>query len=119
MKRLWLWLALVVSASAQDIQVRSFLSQDKLAPGQAFRIAVVLELPPPWHCNANPASTPDFIPTTLSFTANEAVTIGKITYPPGQTVKVSWADNPVALYARQGHDLRRRQAHRKSAGRDD
>lgn len=99
MKRLWLWLALVVSASAQDIQVRSFLSQDKLAPGQAFRIAVVLELPAPWHCNANPASTPDFIPTTLSFTANEAVTIGKITYPAGQTVKVSWADNPVALYA--------------------
>jgi len=98
-KRLWLWLALVVSVQAQDIRVESFLSHDKLAPGQAFRIAVVLELPAPWHCNANPPSAPEFIPTTLSFTANEAVTLGKITYPAGQTVKVSWAETPVALYS--------------------
>ncbi|MEI6083588.1 MAG: cytochrome c biogenesis protein CcdA [Verrucomicrobiota bacterium] len=99
MKRFLILLALVVNAHAQDIQVKSYLSHDKIAPGQAFRLAVVLELPAPWHCNANPASMPEFIPTTLSFTANEAVTIGKIRYPAGQTVKVSWADEPVALYS--------------------
>ncbi|MCG3150119.1 MAG: Thiol:disulfide interchange protein DsbD [Verrucomicrobiae bacterium] len=99
MKWLGLWLALVASVTAQDIRVTGHLSHDKLSPGQSFRIAVVLELPEPWHCNANPASEEDFIPTTLSFAANKDVSFGKIRYPVGKTVKVSWAEKPVALYS--------------------
>jgi thiol:disulfide interchange protein DsbD len=100
------WLVLLgllafTPARAQDagITVTGLLSHDKVAPGQAFRLAVVLNLPAPWHCNANPASQPEFIPTTVSFNATPSVTIGKITYPAGQVEKVSWSDTPVALYS--------------------
>ena len=92
---------LAASAQTDNIQVRAVADRDKVAVGQSFRVAVVLDLPAPWHCNANPPSQPDFIPTTLTFDSNPAVTLGAVRYPAGELVKVSWSDTPVALYSGQ------------------
>ena len=78
-------------AQETGITVNAVLSRDK--------VAIVLNLPAPWHVNANPASSPDFIPTTLTFEPNPAATFGKIIYPPGQTVTLPWSDAPVSLYS--------------------
>ena len=101
MKRLLLIFALsaLVAARADDqISVQTFLSADKLAPGAAFRVAVVIDLADPWHINANPPSLPELIPTTLTFEPSDTVQFGAITYPKGKTETVSWAEQPVALY---------------------
>jgi thiol:disulfide interchange protein DsbD len=99
---LWLGLGLASGQAQQSgVSVNAFLSQDKLTIGQTFRIAVVMDLPEPWHANANPPSSPDFIPTSLTFAPSDAVTFGKIEYPAGKSKTVTWADNPVLLYS--GH----------------
>ena len=95
-----LLLAVAVQAQTQpEFATRALLSLDNLTPGARFRLAVVLDLPAPWHVNANPASDPDLIPTTLDWQAPAAVVIEPATYPAGQRVKAAWADKPVALYA--------------------
>ena len=55
-----LWLTMLLFGAntfAQEtgITVNAVLSRDK--------VAVVLDLPTPWHVNANPSSSPDFIRT--------------------------------------------------------
>ena len=99
-----LWLAILLLgmtplAQAEAIAVRGYLSRDKVATGQVFRVAVVLDLPAPWHVNANPASSPESIPTTLTFEPNPHATVGPVMYPRGKVSSVPWADEPVALYS--------------------
>ena len=98
-----LWLALLLFGANTFAQEPGITVQATLAPsattGSAFRVTVVLDLPAPWHVNANPAAAADFIPTTLSWVPNPAVHSVKIIYPRGQTVSVPWADTPVSLYS--------------------
>ena len=99
-----LWLAMLLLgantfAQGPDITVNAYLSHDKVSSGQPVRVAVVLDAPAPWHVNANPAAAPEFIPTTLTFDPNPAVTFGPIRYPSGQQANVPWAETPVRLYS--------------------
>jgi thiol:disulfide interchange protein DsbD len=86
-------------SSTPKISVDSFLSLDKLSPGTPFQVAVVVDLPEPWHIQANPAPLPESIPTVLKLESSRAVQFGAITYPKGTEETVSWADQPVGLYA--------------------
>src|ERR1019366_9616706 len=76
------------------------LSVDHLSPGESFQLAVVVEVHPPWHINANPASE-GLIATTLTVTAPAGITIGLVHYPAAVPMRVAWADQPVALYTGQ------------------
>ena len=75
-------------AQATGITVQAFSSRGK--------IAVVLDIPEPWHVNANPPTCPDFIPMTVMF---DSKLVSKITYPAGKRVKVPWSDVPMNLYS--------------------
>ena len=93
-----LWLAMLL------LGTNTFAQETGITVNAVFsrgKIAVVLDLPAPWHVNANPASAPEFIPTTLTFAPNPSATFGRISYPPGKTVNVPWADTPVSLYSGQ------------------
>jgi len=93
-KIFWLTMLLLGAntfAQETSITVQTYFSDNK--------IAIVLNLPAPWHVNANPASAPEFIPTTLTFDPNPAATVGKVSYPPGKTTTVPWSDTPVSLYS--------------------
>jgi thiol:disulfide interchange protein DsbD len=86
---------------AGEVRARALLSLDKLAPGTRFQIAVVVDLAPGWHVNANPARPPEMIPTTVTWPAPETVVIEQMSYPRGSETKVEWSDQPVALYTGQ------------------
>jgi len=91
--------ALAAARADDQIAVQTLLSADKLAPGVAFRAAVVIELAEPWHIQGNPAALLELIPTVLKLESSDAVQFGTIIYPKGKEEKVTWADRPVALYA--------------------
>ena len=86
------------AAETGHITAQAYLSLDKLAPGARFRVAAVLQVNPPWHVNANPASGEGFIPTTLTLTSSAPVVVDQIVYPKGEKTTVSWNDQPVDLY---------------------
>src|ERR1700693_2399703 len=97
--------SLVLCARAQTptdtkelLTASPYLSQDKLAAGSPFKLAVVIDLKKPWHVNANPTTLEGFIPTTLTVQPPDAILIDHITYPGGEKTAVSWADQPVDLY---------------------
>ncbi len=100
MKRPTILFALIALTAVADepVKVTPLLSVDKLSPGASFRLAVVVELAGPWHIQANPVSLPELIPTVLKLESTDLVQFGAITYPKGKEEKVSWADEPVALY---------------------
>jgi thiol:disulfide interchange protein DsbD len=99
-------LAIWVGPPACDAQqagfkVNTFLSVDKLTPNARFRLAVVIDVAEHWHINANPANAEGLIPTTLTLQPPASVVIDRIVYPKGVTTKVTWNDDPVALYTGQ------------------
>lgn len=87
------------ATDSQNITAQAYLSLDKLTPGARFQLAVVLQVNEPWHVNANPASGEGFIPTTLTQQAPPSIVIDRTVYPKGKKTTVSWADQPVDLYA--------------------
>jgi thiol:disulfide interchange protein DsbD len=87
------------AADAKNITAQAYLSLDKLTPGARFQLAVVLQVNAPWHVNANPASGEGFIPTTLTLQPPPSTVIDRAVYPKGKKTTVSWADQPVDLYA--------------------
>jgi hypothetical protein len=91
------------AAPQGEVKVATFLSVDKLNPNSHFRLAVVIDVANRWHINANPANVEGLIPTTLTLQTPASVVIDRIVYPKGASTKVSWADNPVALYT--GHAI--------------
>jgi thioredoxin:protein disulfide reductase len=91
--------ALAATPVENEINVTATLSADKLAAGAKFRVAVTVDLPDPWHIQANPVSFPELIPTVLTMESTDAIQFGPVTYPTGKPEKVSWAEQPVALYA--------------------
>src|SRR6266404_1507789 len=92
-----------VGAPQGEAKVASVLSVDKLAPDASFRVAVVIDVADHWHINANPANAEGLIPTTLTLPSIAPIVIDGIVYPKGATTKVSWSDEPVALYT--GHAI--------------
>ncbi len=92
-------IALAATPADNHVNVSTVLSVDRLAPGTAFRVAVIVEMTEPWHVQANPAALPELIPTVLTLESSDAVQFGAITYPKGRPETVTWAEQPVALYA--------------------
>ena len=87
-----------LAAPQGEVKVATFLSVDKLYPNSHFRLAVVIDVADHWHINANPANVEGLIPTTLTLQPPASIVVDRIVYPNGASTKVSWADNPVALY---------------------
>jgi len=65
--------------------------------GNTIAIEVKLQIKSGWHVNANPASDPLLIATALSVTGDGA-TLGKVTYPPGRSVKFTFSDTKLLVY---------------------
>lgn len=59
------------------------------------KVVVTLRVDHGFHVNANPASQPYLIPTTLSFI--DAAPL-KITYPPSNPFKPAFSDEPLDVY---------------------
>jgi thiol:disulfide interchange protein DsbD len=70
----------------------------QLAPGAHATASVALRVRSGWHVQANPASSPSSIPTTLSAAGDAAIAFGAPQYPPGRIVKLPIDDQPLSLW---------------------
>ncbi|OYT74056.1 MAG: hypothetical protein CFK48_00235 [Armatimonadetes bacterium CP1_7O] len=80
-----LGILLLGTASAQLRQVsfktEVILERVAYAPGATVNGVVLMQIDPPYHVNANPASEDYLIPTELKIEAGKGYRVGKIQYP--------------------------------------
>ena len=79
----------VVTATPETIEIQAGGSQEG---------TVRLTIQSGYHVNANPPTYSYLIPTELSITPAEGVSVGAISYPPPINAKFSFAEKPLAVY---------------------
>jgi len=80
---LWILLLSVASAQLRQVSFKTevILERVAYAPGATVNGVVLLQIDPPYHVNANPASEDYLIPTELRIEAGKGYRVGKVQYP--------------------------------------
>lgn len=94
-------LALSVTADAQlkriDIALEPVLAATGVHPGQTLQAAIQAELEPGYHVNAHKPLESFLIPTTLTFTEPEGITVQEVVYPEPIMLAIGGLDTPLAV----------------------
>lgn len=85
--------------SASLLKVTASASPSAVAPGGAITLKIDAELAPGWHVNAHKPSEDYLIPTEAKVTDAAGLTFSDFIYPAAQTVKFSFSEKPLAVYA--------------------
>jgi uncharacterized protein YyaL (SSP411 family) len=75
------------------------ISRDKLQPGQPFQITVTLKLDANWHIYANPASRPEYVPTTIKVTGDLPLEDVEIQYPRASQFRTEGIAESIDVYS--------------------
>ena len=91
-----------VSISAQFRQQMAELTptveQQPIHPGQIVTLVLRVELPENIHVQSDEPRDPFVIPTLLTFTLPEGVTVEKITYPESTDFLLAGQEEPLAVF---------------------
>ncbi|MEW4488898.1 DUF255 domain-containing protein [Thalassoglobus sp. JC818] len=68
------------------------------ARGSSCPVAVVIQIAPGWHVNANPARPKFIIPTKLSVASPEGFELTEIVYPEGKDFQLEGIDEALSVY---------------------
>lgn len=81
------------------LSVQATASVKQIVPGKPFEILVTLNIKPPYHVNANPASEKFLIPTTVRIEPVAGITFAQPQYPQGhQREFVFTSGKKIAVY---------------------
>ncbi|MEO7132738.1 MAG: cytochrome c biogenesis protein CcdA, partial [Vicinamibacterales bacterium] len=98
-------LLLPVSASAQQrprAEVTPFIEAVPVRPGETVRVAVKVTLPEALHVQSDQPRDPSLIPTVLSATPPEGVTVNAVIYPESSELKQEGLPAPLVVF---GHEF--------------
>ena len=87
---LFAWAVAASGAEPDFLKASLRFDHDALVRGEAFRLAVVLDIEEGYHVNANPSSA-GLKPTVLEPESHPAIAWGEVKYPPGKTYTPKWA----------------------------
>ncbi len=73
-------------------------SRSQLPPGEATRLAAVVDIEPGWHLQANPPTFDYLIPTVLEIDLPPGFEVGPVQYPESLPYRVAFAEEPLAVY---------------------
>ncbi len=91
----------VTAIRPQYISTAVYLDRDLLVPGEACRVAVVIDVVESWHINANPPHPEFVIPTALTLPEGSTFTLSEVAYPEGEGLMIEGFDEPVLVYEGQ------------------
>ena len=83
--------------ASTDVVMIAMQPTDIPAGGQG-EVVARLTVKDGYHVNANPATYPYLIATTLSIEPNDGISAGTISYPKPLTRQFPFAENPLAVY---------------------
>jgi len=85
--------------SASLMKVAASTSPAAVAPGGTFTLKIDAELAAGWHVNAHKPSEEYLIATEAKIVDAAGVAFSPFSYPPAQTIKFSFSEKPLAVYA--------------------
>jgi hypothetical protein len=80
------------------VKPRAYVSLEPVPRGRAFEIAVVAEILPGFHINANKVLEDYLIPTTLQAEPPKGLRVTETSYPPGALQKFDFSEKMLNLY---------------------
>ena len=81
------------------VETSAKVSQDTLQASRTFQLDVSIIVDPEWHVYANPASRPEYVPTTLNVTSDLPLEDLKIQYPESRAFRAEGDSEAVAVYS--------------------
>lgn len=93
-------ITLSLAETGQKVSVKSFLSVNKIIPGNDFRIAIKANIKDGWHINSNKPNEDFLIPTKLTIinSGKGFFNLEKVVYPPAKDVTLGFSDNPLSVW---------------------
>lgn len=88
----------------QAVKVTTAWSANGVHPGGTIALAVMLDIAPPYHVNANPAGK-YLIPTVVEIEANQAIETGDVQYPAGQVLTFDYGAGAQKLTVYEGRTV--------------
>ena len=108
MKTLFFFFVFVFSfLFAQDVkpidvvEIHPSPAVTRVKEGYSVSLTVKLDIKKGWHINAHTPLDSYLIPTNLLVDSSKDYSIGKISYPPAEIVKLAFSDDQLALYLDQ------------------
>jgi thiol:disulfide interchange protein DsbD len=85
----------------ERVMAFSEIKLDKLlSAGQTSTLTVGAEVANGWHVNSNKPLDPDFIPTRLTVSVPDGVTVGAVIYPPAEQLALGFAaDEKLSVFS--------------------
>lgn len=87
-----------LSMSGPDVQVKPYVGQSGVQPGESIRLAFSFELPAPWHVNSHTPLDEFLIPTELTLAENDAYEVVRVVYPEHEEINFAFQEEPLAVY---------------------
>jgi thiol:disulfide interchange protein DsbD len=82
----------------EPVSIRYFVGYNSASPGGTLPVAVVLDIDGHWHINAHNVNDEYLIPTAVTVVPPAGLEILQIVYPPDIEKRLSFSDQPLALY---------------------
>ncbi len=92
-------LAAVAQAQEKIVSVKVVAPVESLKPGETYPLAIEITIAAPYHINAEIPSEDYLIGTAVTFVPRHGLTFGKAVFPKAETRKLSFSQNPLAVYA--------------------
>jgi hypothetical protein len=84
--------------SSDRVRMFARVDEDAVRPGEPFTVRVRMKVDRGWHINANPASLPELIPTTMDVRSDAPITVEQIAYPDPDKFETQFSDAPLDVY---------------------
>ncbi len=84
--------------SAGMLRVEAYASHESIHPGKSFQIAVIGHIKEGLHINSRQPSGSFLVPTVISFSETQGVTLGPVSYPSPKEKAFSFAKEKMSVY---------------------
>jgi thioredoxin:protein disulfide reductase len=92
---------LCISCPAADeslVRATSFISKDKIRPGDPFKVAIRISIAPGYHVHGNKIADPYLISTELFLEEQPGLRVEEYLYPTPKSARLSYSESELLIY---------------------
>ncbi len=84
--------------SESHVTIKSYHSFDKVVSGTETKLALEVVVEPEWHINSNKPKEDYLVPSEITITSPEGITLSNVTWPVAKDIKLSFSDIPLSVF---------------------